>query len=59
MFNPVKAGGRSEYLRIAWGEGRPEPPLEKGLIRIGIARVEVNVNSPIFQSQLIEKKLDR
>ena len=45
-FNPIKAGGLN--LCIAWGKA-----LENSY------RVEMHVSSPVFQGQLIKKKLDR
>ena len=47
LINPIKAGGLN--LCIAWGG----EALENSY------RVEMHDHSPIFQGQIIEKKLDR
>ena len=39
--------------RVGGGVPRPPPPLENRY------KVEMHVHSPIFQGQLIKKKLDR
>ena len=46
-------------LCIDWGEGVPRPPLRKEPIVNRWYSVEMHVHSPIFQGQLIEKKLGR
>ena len=53
FLNPKQAGG-SESMYSLGGGAFGAPPIEKGLRE----RVEMNVHSPIFQGQLIEKKLD-
>ena len=56
VFDPLKTRG-SESMYILGGRPTPPPPSKKALeIRY---RVEMHVHSPIFQGQLIEKKLDR
>ena len=53
IINPIKAGGSESMYSLGWGVPRP-PPQKKALENS--YRVKMHV-SPVFQGQLIEKKI--